>query len=88
MNDASPIGRIVKTKSIPNVSADRLVNDIAVLHDRVHTADGIHAFSATRRTLVETGMKILKMGSSPTSCVSTSPSLGAGGTGGSTCFIT
>ena len=61
MKDASPTGRIVKTKSIPNVSADRLVNDIAVLHDRVHTADGIHAFSATRRTLVDTGMKILKI---------------------------
>jgi hypothetical protein len=61
MKDASPKGRIVKTKSIPNVSDERLLNDIAVLHDRVHTADGLHAFSDTRRTLVDTGIKLLKI---------------------------
>jgi len=61
MNDASPKGRIVKTKSIPNVSDERLLNDLSALHALAHTAEGLHAFSGTRRTLVDSGMKLLKI---------------------------
>lgn len=49
--------RIVRTKSIPNVSDDRLLSDLMVLHRRLHTAEGLSDFSDPRRSLVENGMK-------------------------------
>lgn len=62
MGDASPLGRIVRTRSIPNVDDERLLGDLQRLHDMCHTPEGLHAFSGPRRELVNHGMKIIKIG--------------------------
>lgn len=51
--------KIVKTKSIPNVSTERLQDSIGRLHQQVHTPEGLHGWDLPRRSLVEYGMKTL-----------------------------
>lgn len=55
--------RIVRTKSIPNVDDDRLLGDIATLHDRFHTPEGLRAHDGPRRDMINNGMKIKKIAS-------------------------
>ncbi len=49
--------RIVRTKSIPNVPDERLVEDIGRIHAAFHTAEGIQAFDGPRRTMQDNGRK-------------------------------
>jgi hypothetical protein len=49
---------MVRNRSIPNVDDDRLRHDLAELHRRYHTAEGLHAFDGPRRSLYDNGVKI------------------------------
>lgn len=49
--------RIVRTRSIGNVDADRLVDSLAQLHRILHTPEGLRAWDDTRRALIEHGIK-------------------------------
>jgi hypothetical protein len=67
--------RIVRTRSIPNVDDERLVNDRARLHQAFHTMEGLHEFDGPRRSMIDNGLKILaisaelaKRGHPPSSC--------------------
>jgi len=51
--------RIVRTRSIPNVSTERLLADLHFLHDTYHTIDGLRGHDGPRRQLVDNGLKIL-----------------------------
>ena len=53
--------RIVRNKSIPNVDTERLLGDLAIIHQRYHTPEGLHEFNGPRRELVDMGMKCLKI---------------------------
>lgn len=48
----------IHLKSIPNVPTARLQRRLTVLHDRIHTRNGLHGFEGTRRQLIETGLAI------------------------------
>jgi len=48
---------VPRTKSIPNVSTDRLLRAQTTLHTMVHTPGGLRAHSDTRRSLIEAGAK-------------------------------
>ena len=50
--------RIVRTRFIPRAPTDRLLADLAHLHVMYHTPEGLHAFDAPRRALVDNGIKI------------------------------
>lgn len=67
--------KIVSTKSIPNVDDQRLVDDLARLHDMLHTIEGLAAFDMPRRSLVDLGVKahkiaaeLLRRGHQPPDC--------------------
>lgn len=53
--------RIVRTKSIPNVSDERLIGDLQRLHDQFHTPEGIRAHDGPRQDLINNGIKCLKI---------------------------
>lgn len=53
--------RIVKTKSIPNVDSDRLIDSIQQLHHMLHTPEGLHGFDEPRRGLIDNGRKALRI---------------------------
>ena len=62
MADVSPAQfRIVRTRSIPNVDSDRLKDSIRRVHDIVHTQEGLHGWDMPRRSLVDYGMKTIKI---------------------------
>ena len=49
--------RIVRSKSIPNVDMERLLDSLAQIHAHCHTVEGIMAHDGPRRDLVNHGMK-------------------------------
>lgn len=49
--------RIVRNRSIPRVDSDRLRGDLATLHERLHTPEGLRAHDGPRRELVDNGIK-------------------------------
>lgn len=49
--------RIVANRSIPNVPTERLVGDLATLHQRLHTVEGLRQHDLPRRDLVDNGVK-------------------------------
>lgn len=49
----------LKTRSIPHVATARLHRRLAILHDMLHTADGLHAHDAPRRGLIDNGVKVV-----------------------------
>jgi hypothetical protein len=49
--------RVVRTRSIPNVDDERLLSDLARLHEAFHTPEGLRRFDAPRRSLFDNGMK-------------------------------
>lgn len=51
------VKHLVKNKSIANVDDARLTGDLAKLHQELHTGEGLRAFSDTKRSLIERGMK-------------------------------
>lgn len=53
--------RVVRTRSIPNVPDERLVDSLAQLHHTLHTPEGLRAFDSPRRTMVEMGVKARKI---------------------------
>lgn len=53
--------KIVRTKSIPNVDADRLMDSVGQIHDQIHTPEGIRAWDAPRRGMIEMGIKSIKI---------------------------
>lgn len=53
--------KIVKTKSIPNVDDERLLDSLAQVHAMCHTLEGLRAHEDTRRSLIDHGIKGLKI---------------------------
>lgn len=54
--------RIVKTRSIPNVDDQRLVDDLATLHHLIHTPEGLYEWDRGHgRHLVDVGLKVQKI---------------------------
>lgn len=53
--------KIVKTRSIPNVDDARLLDSLQQTHAMIHTADGLHQFDGTRRSLTDIGRRGLKI---------------------------
>lgn len=51
--------RVVRSRSVPVVGTDRLLDDLRYLHDTYHTPEGLHAFNGPRRELVNNGRKII-----------------------------
>lgn len=49
---------IPRFRSIPNVSSGRLLRSRLILHDRLHTSAGLHAFDEPRRSLVNDGLRL------------------------------
>ena len=50
--------KIVRTKSIPNVDADRLIDSLAQLCAMLHGPAAMRAFDGPRRQMVDNGVKI------------------------------
>lgn len=40
---------------------DRLIDSMRQIHEIIHTVEGLHAFDAPRRTMVDMGIKSLKI---------------------------
>lgn len=49
--------RIVRTRSIPNVDDERLLHDLARLHEAFHTPEGLARHDGSRRELFNNGIK-------------------------------
>jgi hypothetical protein len=47
----------VKLRSIPNVATPRLKRRLDVVHQEVHTPEGLRAWDASRRSLVEKSLQ-------------------------------
>lgn len=47
----------IKLRSIPGAPTGRLQRRLSVLHDMVHTVDGLREHDAPRRSLIEQSMK-------------------------------
>lgn len=72
--------RIVRNRSIPNVDTERLVSDLSILHQNMHTVEGLREFDDSRRSLYNFGIKIklistelAKRGESHNGCVYCAP---------------
>lgn len=52
--------KVVHTRSIPNVDADRLRDSLAQLHEQFHTAAGLHTWDGGHgKKFAEKGIKLL-----------------------------
>lgn len=52
-----PQFKVVKSKSIPNVDADRLRDSLSQVHQAIHTPEGLHKWDQPRRSLYDWGTK-------------------------------
>jgi hypothetical protein len=51
----------IKNKRIPTADSDYLRLHLELLHQQVHTPEGLRDFDQPRRSLVEHGMKLLRI---------------------------
>lgn len=62
-SDSTTVGgmtqRMVKNRSVPNVSTERLLDALGRLHVTCHTVDGLRASDLSRHNLVDLGRKSL-----------------------------
>ena len=65
----------IRTKQIAIADTEALRDALDELHMMIHTPEGLHAWSESRRSLIEHGMKAIKIaqelvrrGSIPTPC--------------------
>jgi hypothetical protein len=47
----------IKLKVIPRASTGRLFRRLSILHEQVHTTEGLRQHDASRRSLIESAMK-------------------------------
>lgn len=65
----------IKNKRIPTADSDDLRDNLSNLHGILHTPEGLHDFSESRRSLVDHGLKaraiateLNSRGATPTPC--------------------